>query len=76
MAYFTVKYQGNNLDIALDSDEVQVTRLKNHILPKFKSDVKFQDLNILLVQNNTEYLLDNNEVIDSDLDLVLEVNSS
>tara|TARA_B100002019_G_C21052740_1_gene490052 strand:+ start:518 stop:751 length:234 start_codon:yes stop_codon:yes gene_type:complete len=73
MPYYKFQYNGGKISIKLEDEELQVTRLKNQILMHFDK-ISFDSLSIFLLENGNTYSLDDNEIVDSEMEFVLEID--
>ena len=74
MNYFTLLYHETKVNIVVEEAEVQARRLKNHIIRHFDK-IHYDRLNLFVVQENgSVYSLDDNELVDTDMKLLLEID--
>lgn len=73
MPYYKFQYNGGKISIKIEDEELQVKRLKNQILMSFDK-LTFDSLSIFLLENNSTYSLDDNEIVDSEMEFILEID--
>ena len=73
MPYYKFQYNGGKISIKIEDEELQVKRLKNQILRSF-DNITFDSLSIFLLDNDTSYSLDDNEIVDSEMEFILEID--
>jgi hypothetical protein len=74
MHYFRIIYQGGIINVEMDSEEVQVIKLKNKILSLFTS-IKYDDLILSSLIDKQIFTLDDNEVIENDITFILDIEN-
>lgn len=73
MPYYKFQYNGGKISIKIEDEELQVKRLKNQILMHF-DNLTFDSLSIFLLENDASYSLDDNEIVDSEMEFILEID--
>ena len=75
MNYFTLLYHETKVNILVDEAEVQARRLKNHIIRHFDK-IHYDRLNLFVIEDNgSVHSLDDNELVDTDMKLLLEIDN-
>ena len=73
MPYYKFQYNDGKISINIEDEELQVKRLKNQILRHFDK-ISYDSLSIFLQENGNTYSLDDNEIVDSEMEFVLEID--
>lgn len=73
MPFYKFLYNNNNISINIEDEELQVKRLKNQILMNFER-ITYDSLTVFLFENGSTFRLDDNEIVDSEMDFVLEID--
>ena len=72
MPYYKFQYNDGKISIKIEDEELQVKRLKNQILRHFDK-INYDSLTIFLFENGATFTLDDNEIVDSEMNFVLEI---
>jgi hypothetical protein len=72
MPFYTIMYNERQIMVDIAEPEVQVKRLKNNILYQFDT-ITYDNIRLFLEENDTLFSLDDNEMVDTEMNLVLEV---
>ena len=73
MPFYTIDFDQSRLKVFIQEDEVQVKRLKNHVLGHLEG-VNYSGLIIYMIEGNNRFILDDNEIIDNEQILTLEID--
>ena len=73
MPYYKFLYNGGKMSFKIEDIELQVKRLKNQILKHFDK-LNFDSLSIFLFEKETIFDLDDNEIVDSEMNFILEID--
>lgn len=63
MNYYSVIFKNQKLELAFDDNIIEVVKLKNNLLYYLEYNITCSDLNLYLIENDTDILLNNNENI-------------
>ena len=74
MVCYYIKYLNRIITITTDEEGMAAKRLKNHILGELDG-VSYDNITLRLVEENTVYSLDDNELVEYDQDFLLEITN-
>ena len=74
MVCYYIKYLDQIITVTTDEEEMSTKRLKNHILRELDG-VVYDNLTLRLVEDNTVYSMDDNELVEYDQDFLLEISN-
>lgn len=74
MVCYYIKYLDQIITVTTDEEEMSTKRLKNHILGELDG-VVYDNLTLRLVEDNTVYSMDDNELVEYDQAFLLEISN-